>query len=268
MSGWVKSRPVSTSPTTTAGLPPLTACACGALIWRMSHCRPERLSLSVAGALPGSGQAAVSSTAPPSARTPSPPVPAAPRVPKLRRERIATTAPPSLERPPGLRGPGAAATGPLGLPSEGNQDSREKRQLAETTARWCEAMGRRDRGEGARLPPLPRRADHLDGLQGAVGNVPPGEHAVVAAVRDRLPQGGAQRLAQRRVLLAHADAERPGVDLLAHHLEVPAGVGHLGVVGGDREIGEGGVRVPVFHLEQRLAARVERPHLHRLAGRA
>ncbi len=48
-SGCVKSRPVSMSPTTTSGLPPLMACACGALIWFMSHCRPDRLSPPGAG---------------------------------------------------------------------------------------------------------------------------------------------------------------------------------------------------------------------------
>ena len=45
------------SPTTTDGLPPVIACASGAWICTMSHCSPDRLSLSVAGALPGSGPA-------------------------------------------------------------------------------------------------------------------------------------------------------------------------------------------------------------------
>jgi hypothetical protein len=39
------------SPTTTAGLPPVTAWASGALIWRMSHWSPVSGSPSVAGAL-------------------------------------------------------------------------------------------------------------------------------------------------------------------------------------------------------------------------
>ena len=37
-SGWSLSRPVSRSPTTTAGLPPVIAFASGAWICRMSHC--------------------------------------------------------------------------------------------------------------------------------------------------------------------------------------------------------------------------------------
>jgi hypothetical protein len=42
------------SPTSTEGLPPVIACACGALIWAMSHCRPESGSAPT-GALPGNG---------------------------------------------------------------------------------------------------------------------------------------------------------------------------------------------------------------------
>ena len=49
-SGWLKSIPVSMSPTSTDGLPPVIACACGALISRMSHCSGESVSLSLAGA--------------------------------------------------------------------------------------------------------------------------------------------------------------------------------------------------------------------------
>ena len=51
------------SPTTTDGLPPVIACACGAWICRMSHCRPENVSVSLAGAFgrsPGCGPAAAS----------------------------------------------------------------------------------------------------------------------------------------------------------------------------------------------------------------
>src|SRR5436305_14316817 len=46
------------SPTTTAGLPPVIAWACGVWIWRMSHCSGDSESLSPAGALgrpPGGG---------------------------------------------------------------------------------------------------------------------------------------------------------------------------------------------------------------------
>ena len=50
-SGWWKSRPVSMSPTSTDGLPPVIACACGVWIWRMSHCIDEKGSESAAGAL-------------------------------------------------------------------------------------------------------------------------------------------------------------------------------------------------------------------------
>ena len=62
-SGCVKSIPVSMSPTSTDGLPPVIACACGVLIWRMSHCNPESESASVAGVLgTAPGFAPVSST--------------------------------------------------------------------------------------------------------------------------------------------------------------------------------------------------------------
>src|SRR3954468_19162881 len=38
------------SPTSTARLPPVIACACGVCIWRMSHCSGESVSVSLAGA--------------------------------------------------------------------------------------------------------------------------------------------------------------------------------------------------------------------------
>lgn len=38
-SGWLLEMPLSSTPTTTDGLPPVTACACGTRIWGMSHCR-------------------------------------------------------------------------------------------------------------------------------------------------------------------------------------------------------------------------------------
>ncbi len=53
------------SPTRIDGLPPVMAWASGVWIWAMSHCRPDRLSLSVAGAFgrsPVGGPAALSST--------------------------------------------------------------------------------------------------------------------------------------------------------------------------------------------------------------
>src|SRR3954469_1159948 len=56
--------PVSMSPTSTDGLPPVMAWACGVWICRMSHCRGDRLSLSLAGKLgrsPGGGPEAPSS---------------------------------------------------------------------------------------------------------------------------------------------------------------------------------------------------------------
>src|SRR2546430_17628995 len=46
------------SPTSTDGLPPVIACASGVWIWRMSHCKGDKVSLSVAGELgrlPGGG---------------------------------------------------------------------------------------------------------------------------------------------------------------------------------------------------------------------
>src|SRR3979411_1995139 len=43
-SGWLKSAPVSMSPTVTERLPLVIDCASNAWIWRMSHCSPERLS--------------------------------------------------------------------------------------------------------------------------------------------------------------------------------------------------------------------------------
>src|SRR6266542_2370190 len=182
--------------------------------------------------------------------------PAATRTPKVRRERIPTTAPPSGRD--GRAGARARGGGPRVRPL----DSSAQASLTGSSKKsdsWPKSFQGNGKsgdpaGRARDRPPLLWRADHLGGLQGAVGNVPPGQHAVVAAVRDDLPQGGAQRLAQGGVLLAHADAERPWVDLLAHDFEVLAAVGHLGVVGGDREVGEGGVRVPVLHVEQRLAA--------------
>src|ERR687888_1275482 len=50
-SGWLKSIPVSMSPTRTAGLPPVIACASGVWICRMSHWSDDRESVSVAGEL-------------------------------------------------------------------------------------------------------------------------------------------------------------------------------------------------------------------------
>src|SRR6266550_4325085 len=55
-SGCVQSRPVSMSPTTTSGLPPVIACASGAWICVMSHCRPA--SESAPGAAAGTAAAA------------------------------------------------------------------------------------------------------------------------------------------------------------------------------------------------------------------
>src|SRR5437660_10656998 len=46
------------SPTSTDGLPPVIACASGVWIWRMSHCKGDEVSWSVAGELgrlPGGG---------------------------------------------------------------------------------------------------------------------------------------------------------------------------------------------------------------------
>lgn len=61
-SGWLKSTPVSMSPTSTDRPPPVIACAAGALICRMSHCSGDSESLSIAGVL-GSGAAGPASVA-------------------------------------------------------------------------------------------------------------------------------------------------------------------------------------------------------------
>src|SRR5919198_5980582 len=61
-SGWLKSIPVSMSPTRTDGLPPVIAWASGVWICAMSHWSPESESLSVAGEFgrpPGGGPASV-----------------------------------------------------------------------------------------------------------------------------------------------------------------------------------------------------------------
>ena len=75
-SGCVASRPVSMSPTTTVGLPPVIACASGAWICCMSHCRPARVS-SAPGAAAGAAVGPVLAITSPSL-VPRPSVRAAP----------------------------------------------------------------------------------------------------------------------------------------------------------------------------------------------
>src|SRR5512132_2820191 len=100
-------------------------------------------------------------------------------------------------------------------------------------------------------------AGHRGGLEGAVGHVPLGEDAVVAAVGDDLAQGRLEDRLELGVVLARADAVGARVDLLADDLEVVALAGDLGVVGGDREVGQGGVGPAELDLEDHLGAAVQ-----------
>src|SRR5918998_1305382 len=100
-------------------------------------------------------------------------------------------------------------------------------------------------------------AGQLGALEGAVGHVPLGEDAVVAAVLDDRPQGLLEDRLEVAVVLADADAVGAGVDLLADHLEVAALAGDLGVVGGDREVGQGGVGPAKLDLEDDLGAALQ-----------
>jgi hypothetical protein len=68
---------------------------------------------------------------------------------------------------------------------------------------------------------------------------------------------GRSRRLELGVVLAQADAVGAGVDLLAHDLEVPALTGDLGVVGGHREVGQGGVGPAELDLQDDLGAAVQ-----------
>src|SRR5829696_4650941 len=94
----------------------------------------------------------------------------------------------------------------------------------------------------------------LGALEGAVGHVPLGEDAVVAAVLDDLPERVLEDRPELLVVLADADAVGARVDLVADDLEVAALAGDLGVVGGDREVGQGGVGPLEPDLEDDLGA--------------
>src|SRR5215203_7151277 len=111
---------------------------------------------------------------------------------------------------------------------------------------------------GILCDPGPRLgAGQLGALEGAVGHVPLGEDAVVAAVLDDLPERVLEDRPELLVVLADADAVGPRVDLLADHLEVAALAGDLGVVGGDREVGQGGVGPAELDLEDDLGAALQ-----------
>src|SRR5829696_1975557 len=108
---------------------------------------------------------------------------------------------------------------------------------------------------GILCDPGPRLgAGQLGALEGAVGHVPLGEDAVVAAVLDDLPERVLEDRPELLVVLADADAVGARVDLVADDLEVAALAGDLGVVGGHREVGQGGVGPLELDLEDDLGA--------------